>query len=535
MQQMYSCPSCGSPVAYGQAACPNCHTVFNWPASPTPPPPQYQASPDQYTNQQQWYQASPDSQYAGSGSQGQDQPQKGGDESGLLQLIINNRGIIAKIFILLLIVASLVGAGIALQGEISKWFAAPVLASFDTSALTITSGQEATLRWDVTGANSVSISPGIGTVPPRGTRKVSPCKTETYKLVAGNPFGSVSKSITISVTGILPSINSFSIDPAGIFTGQRATVSWGVTASTSVSIDPEIGAVPSSGTKTVSPGSTTRYVLTASNSAGNSTASATLTVTSSKTPIITTFSASPVSIKSGELSTLAWDVIGAKSINISQGISGVASKGSTVVTPIATTVYTIMAANDYGSETQSVTVTVDTTSTTGGASAAITKTPPAINNFSASQNSITLGDNITLTWAVNGARAVSISPNVGDVPSSGWTMLIPHGTTTYKLSAVNTFGTETAEATVNVNTLPDGTAPIIRSFTASPNSINAGGTSSLSWDIKGATIFTIDQGIGIPASRFSQSVSPATTTTYTLTAINSSGTDNATATVTVVP
>ena len=534
MQQMYSCPNCKAPVAYGQTSCANCNTVFNWPSSPTPP--QYQSSPDQYPNQQQSYQASPDNQSAGLGSQGQDQPQNSDDGPGLLQLIISNRGIIAKISIILVLVALLVGAGISLRGEISKWFAAPVVASFDASSLTITSGQEATLQWAVTGATSVSISPDIGIVSYSGTRKVSPEAVATYTLVANNTFGSVRKSITITVTGILPSINSFSIDPNSIFTGQIATVSWGVTGSTSVSIDPEIGAVSSSGKKNVSPGSTTRYVLTASNSAGNSTAAATLTVTSSKAPIISTFSADPASINSGEVSTLTWDVIGAKSINISQGIGGVASKGSAQVTPAATIVYTMMAANDYGSETKPVTVTVDTTNATSRPGTAITKTPPAITIFSASQDSITLGDNITLTWAVSGARTISISPDVGTVPASGWAMAIPTATnTTYKLSAVNTFGTETAEVTVTVNKSPDGTAPLIKSFTAVPSSIPVGGTSSLSWDIKGATLFTIDQGIGIPASKYSQPVSPAENTTYALTAINSAGTDRAIVTVTVVP
>jgi len=139
MQQMYSCPNCNAPVAYGQPYCENCKTVFNWQVSQTQG--QYQSSPDQYPNQQQqWYQASPDNQSAGSGSQGQDQPQNSEDEPGLLQIIIDNRGIIATISIILIVVASLIGAGIALQGEISKWFAAPVLTSFDASALTITSG-----------------------------------------------------------------------------------------------------------------------------------------------------------------------------------------------------------------------------------------------------------------------------------------------------------------------------------------------------------------------------------------------------------
>lgn len=448
---------------------------------------------------------------------------------------MDNRGLIAKISVTLIVVAALVGGGIALQGQISKWFAAPALISFDASSLKITPGQEAALQWQVIGANSVSISPGIGPVPPSGTRKVSPETTTTYTLVAGNPFGTVRQSLTVTVTGILPTINSFSIAPDSIYTGQAATASWNVTGSTSVSITPEIGAVSPSGTQNISPGSTTRYVLSATNSTGTSTASATITVTSSKAPIVTTFNASPASIISGEVSTLTWDVIGAKSIMISQGIGGVAAKGSNQVTPAATTTFTLLAASDYGSATESVTVTVDTSNVTNTANTAITKNPPVINTFSSSQASIMLGENITLTWTVNGARAVSISPGIGNVPASGWTMVIPTATTTYELSAVNTFGTETKETSVTVNTQPDGTAPLIRSFTAAPSSISGGGTSNLSWDIKGATLLIIDQGIGIPASKYSQPVSPSVTTTYSLTAINVYGTDNATVTVSVVP
>ena len=453
-----------------------------------------------------------------------------------MQLINDNRGIIAKISIALVIVAVLIGAGIALQGEISKWFAGPVVASFDVGSSTITSGQEATLHWVVTGASSVSISPGIGTVFSSGSRNVSPETTTAYTVTANNMYGSARKSITITVNAALPSIDSFSSSTDSIFAGQAATLSWSVVGATSVSINPDIGTVSLTGTKNVSPGSTTKYVLTASNNAGNSTASATLTVTSSKIPIITAFSAGPASINAGELSTLTWDVIGAKSINISQGIGGVAAKGSTQVTPAATTTYTLTADSDYGSATKPVTVTVDTTNATSRPGTAITKNPPAITTFSASQNSIMLGDNITLTWAVSGARTISISPDVGTVPSSGWTMVIPTAaTTTYKLSAVNTFGTETAETSVTVNTSADGTAPVIKSFIAAPTSISAGGTSTLTWAIKGATLYTIDQGIGIPASKFSQTVSPSENTTYTLTAINSSGTDRAIAVVTVVP
>jgi hypothetical protein len=500
MQQMYSCPNCRAPVAYGQPQCQNCKMVFNWQV------PQ---------------------------SQSQDQTQDSDDQPGLRQRIMDHKGTIAKIAIALAIVAALIGAGIALQGEISKWFAAPVVASFDTSSPTITAGQEAILQWNVIGADSVSISPGIGTVPSSGTRKVSPETTTTYTVSGNKMSQSTRKSVTITVTGILPSISNFSSNTDSIIAGQSATLSWSVADAMSVSISPDVGTVSLSGTKGVSPTSTTTYKLTASNGAGNSTASTTVTVTISNVPVITAFGISPASIKSGEPSTLAWDVIGAKSISISQGIGGVAAKGSMLVKPAETSTYVLTASGDYGSVTKSVTVSVDTTNTTNTADTAITKTPPAINTFSASKNSITLGDNITLNWAVTRARTVSIGPDVGSVPSSGWTMVIPTATTTYKLSAVNTFGTETKETTVTVNTLTDGTVPLVKSFTAAPSTIPAGGTSSLSWEAKGFTILIINQGIGIPISKYSQPVSPAETTTYTLTAINSFGTDNATVTVTV--
>ena len=499
MQQMYSCPNCRAPVAYGQPQCQNCKMVFNWQV------PQ---------------------------SQEQEQAPDGDDEPGLLQRIKDHKGTIAKISIGLVVLAVLIVAGIAVQGEVSKWLAAPVVKAFDASSTTITSGQEATLQWDVTGASSVSISPGIGPVSSSGSRAVSPETTTTYTLFANKMSGSASKSVTITVTGMLPAISNFSSSPDSITAGQAATLSWSVAGATSVSISPDVGTVSLTGTKSVSPSSTTVYTLTAANGAGNSTASATIMVSISSAPVITAFSVSPASIKSGEASNLSWDVIGAKSININQGIGGVASKGSTQVKPAETATYTIMASGDYGSVTRSATVTVDTSGTTNTADTAIIKTPPAI-TFSASKNSITLGDNITLNWAVARARTVSISPDVGTVPTAGWMMVIPSATTTYKLSAVNTFGTETAEATVTVNTLPDGVAPVIKSFTAVPGKITEGGTSSLSWDVKGFTVIMIDHGIGIPTSKYSQPVSPTENTTYTLTAINSFGTDNATATVTV--
>jgi hypothetical protein len=78
-----------------------------------------------------------------------------------------------------------------------------------------------------------------------------------------------------------------------------------------------------------------------------------------------------------------------------------------------------------------------------------------------------------------------------------------------------------------------GQLPVIESFNASPASISAGDTSSLSWTVSGATSVSIDQGIGNVALSGSRAVAPAATTVYTMTAFSSAGTVTATTEVIV--
>ncbi len=76
--------------------------------------------------------------------------------------------------------------------------------------------------------------------------------------------------------------------------------------------------------------------------------------------------------------------------------------------------------------------------------------------------------------------------------------------------------------------------PVIASFAAAPASITAGATSVLSWSVSGATSLSVNPGLGAVGG-VAISVSPATTTTYTLSATNDKGTVSATATITVAP
>ncbi len=84
------------------------------------------------------------------------------------------------------------------------------------------------------------------------------------------------------------------------------------------------------------------------------------------------------------------------------------------------------------------------------------------------------------------------------------------------------------------NVVDDG-GPTIVDFSASPTTIDPGGSATLLWNVNGATSITIDNGVGDVTSdedaRFT--VNPVQTTTYTLTATNAEGDDQAQTRVTV--
>ncbi len=72
--------------------------------------------------------------------------------------------------------------------------------SFAAEPSTVQRGEASTLRWNVENATSVSIEPGIGTVPASGSRQVFPSNTTTYTLRATAPDGNDSATATVNVT-----------------------------------------------------------------------------------------------------------------------------------------------------------------------------------------------------------------------------------------------------------------------------------------------------------------------------------------------
>ena len=75
-----------------------------------------------------------------------------------------------------------------------------------------------------------------------------------------------------------PMISKFTVTPDTVAAGGSVTLSWDVSGATRISLQPEIGTIPNSGTRTVSPAATTVYKLTASNEAGATTSQLTVHV-----------------------------------------------------------------------------------------------------------------------------------------------------------------------------------------------------------------------------------------------------------------
>ncbi|MBL0211757.1 MAG: heparinase II/III family protein [Holophagaceae bacterium] len=324
-------------------------------------------------------------------------------------------------------------------------------------------------------------------------------------------------AVTITGQPAPPAISSFMAVPPTITAGQSSTLSWTVNGATSLSIDHGVGAVTGT-SKVVNPGATTTYTLTATNAAGSATATATITVNPApQPPTISSFTATPPTITAGQNSTLGWAVSGATSLSIDNGVGAVTGT-SKVVSPGATTTYTLTASNAAGSVTATATVTVTPASQ-----------PPSISSFTAAPSTITAGQSSTLSWAVSGATSLSIDHGIGAVTGTS-KAVNPGSTTTYKLTATNAAGSVTATTTVTVNPAPQ--PPTISNFAATPPTITAGQSSTLSWAVSGATSLSIDNGVGAVTGT-SKVVSPGATTTYKLTATNAAGSSSATTTVTV--
>jgi hypothetical protein len=392
---------------------------------------------------------------------------------------------------------------------------APSITSFTASPATIEAGSSSSLTAVFTGGTGV-VTPGNISVTSGTAVTVSPTTTTPYTLTVTPTTGTAVTAMATVTVDPVPTITSFTAGASPIEAGSSSSLTAVFSGGTGV-ITPGNIAVISGTAVSVSPTTTTPYTLTVTPPVGSVTATMMATVTVDPVPTITSFGASPGTIEAGSSSSLTAVFSGGTGV-ITPGNIVVTSGTAVSVSPTTTTTYTLTVTPPVGSVNATMTATV----TVGSGSANIT-------SFTASPATIESGTSTSLVGYFTGGTGV-ITP--GNLPATSGTAVSvsPTATTTYTLTVTpsggGTAATKTATVTVDA-------APVITSFTASPTTIVAGNSTSLSATFSGGTGTITPGGLSI-TSGTPLSVSPTTTTTYTLTVtptIGSAATQTATVTV----
>ena len=301
--------------------------------------------------------------------------------------------------------------------------------------------------------------------------------------------------------------------------GDTLTYRWTQIAGPGVAVS---GMNTATATFTAAAGQSYSFRLTVTDPGGmQSSGRTTVTTTNPPAVRILQFTAAPNGILAGERVRLNWIVENADTVTISPAPGSVDSKAGTAdVTPAQTTTYTLTAKGAGGTVTATAVVTIQTAAPTN----------PRIIRFEATPVTILQGEASSLAWTTEGGTEVTIS-GIGSVEPNGSRTVSPVQTTTYTMTVRGSDGRQvTAPVTVTVTA---GQVPQVVQFVASPSSIDAGGQSSLCWQVSNATSIDIaGVGSGLQATDCA-TVSPGSTTTYSLTARNGAGQIQANVTVNV--
>ncbi|MGQ3013779.1 MAG: T9SS type A sorting domain-containing protein [Flavobacteriales bacterium] len=344
---------------------------------------------------------------------------------------------------------------------------------------TLTASGADTYTWmpgNLTGS-SISVAPGSTTVyTVSGHSNSSGCSSQA--------------SFTVQVQ-TAPNVQAYTSNTS-ICQGASATLT--ATGASSYSWQP--GNLTGSSIS-VTPSSTTTYVVTGTDNGCSTTATVTVQVVNNASAL--TLTASDNSICAGE--TVVLNVSGANSyLWQHNNATGTIS----TVSPATTTSYTVTGTTANGcSASASILIQVNT---------------PAQVNASASQSSVCAGAATVLT----AGGAVSYNWNPGAISGSNVTVY-PTATTTYTVTGTDANGCQsTAAVTVNVQNTPSVSAATADAILCAGENttLTASGATSYLWtpgNMTGASI----------------SVSPATSTTYQLIGLNGNCSDTTTITITV--
>lgn len=320
-----------------------------------------------------------------------------------------------------------------------------------------------------TGASSYTLMPGNSSGL---SFTLNPTTNTTYTL-QGSAGTGCDGTTTFSIqVNPLPNVTA-TASPTDICSGQTTTLSaagadqyqWDANASSSTTSD-----------VSVNPNTTTTYSVTGTYSLTGCSNSATIQVNVTTTPTVNVAS-SQASVCAGSSATLT--LSGASSYTVTD--PPVSSNGTTVITPTATTTYTITGNNgNCISQPETITLYYN-----------------PLPNVAANSQTICSGNTATLTatgadsytWTPGGMTATSVTVN-------------PNSSTTYSIVGTNTLtgcSSSTITIDVTVNETPVANASANPGTVCSSGTVNLNGNSSVS----GST-YTWSTGNGVNTSNQNQ-------------------------------
>jgi len=419
----------------------------------------------------------------------------------------------------------------------------PGISRFTATPDSIVIGEKVKLCFGVVNVSRAQVEPSIGNVKVSGNNciDVAPKDTTTYTLIATNDSGKEARQKTIvTVRKPEPEI-SFSVDKQTIVRDDKVTLYYEVKYATRVRIEPVgLTKFPLKDSVIVKdniphePKQTTIYTLTATGYDDRPYSQQVKVNVVDRVEIIH-FRPKPEGLDGvleGSKVEVCYVVRNATEVRIEPYLGPITSleQGCFTHVPQDKTTYTLTAAGYNGHQVQR--------------SFSITAMPsPKIITFKANRYKIQLGESVELYYEVVNAFPVTIRSSSKELdkdvdPDKGVKRVLykPKETTTYTLIAGG-IGNSQASATLTVEVeLPAPVSlPVIVSFAASPNPINRGQKTALSYSVTGATSVKLDHGVGLRnnAQKDEFTVSPEKTTTYVLTAANGAGSVSESVTVDV--
>ena len=420
--------------------------------------------------------------------------------------------------------------------------------SLFASPNSIQAGQSSQLSWSVTGwTGNCTATAFPGTSQWSGSKlwnggpvTVSPNQTTTYTLTCNG----VSDSTTVEVTQVQqdPPFVDLTANPASIQQGQSSMLSWTVSNANSCTASGGWSGSKNKngGSQTVSPWTTTTYIITCTGAGGSASDSATVTVAQPQNPPTVTLIANPTSVTSGGATTLTWNAQNAtqcvaNSNPVTTWTGNVnANGGSQTVSNITTTTFFNIFCTGAGGNA-SATATVSVQQPPAGDAPTVTIT--------AGNANLPYGGATDIYWYPHNATSC-----IGTNGSTGWAGSKYHysssfytfplyQTTTYTITCSNAYGTSNP-ASVTVVVAPQQVAQPTVDLTASQTSLSYGGATNLNWTSSNTTSCYANNGTNGWTGPRSVNGSFSTgnlysTTTYSITCTGAGGTATDTVTVSV--